>query len=377
MNENSEKMDNSSMMATWDEMMKVAQSEDAPEQTLVDATGYPQKENLFSNLLAFYADSSNPHGFGTLIADALLSFADMGVVSCGAASVQREYVTEENNRIDLVIETGAGIVVALEIKLNAKLYNDLGEYRETLEKRFPESRRIYFVLGYRKYMLNDPEWLSITYTELWERVRDKLGHTITFSKLNWLSGLISLIEHTEKMNNTEFTNDERYMLENSWRIMEAIDAYRIVENKVIKWYFKLKEMVAEGTSQGTHTVPISSWTYKVAGRLVCQVFEFETVHCAVDFAIHGGAISFSFFHRDNMGSYGSEHYQYVCDCLRKHIEGKEPLNVPQNKRMYLIYEELNEATLASEHLDEVLNEAFDWLMKIQAHFEGYLKNMKQ
>jgi hypothetical protein len=43
--------------------------------TFMEVAGYPHYENVCSNILAFYFDPSNPHGFGNLLLD---TFAEGG-----------------------------------------------------------------------------------------------------------------------------------------------------------------------------------------------------------------------------------------------------------------------------------------------------------
>jgi PD-(D/E)XK nuclease superfamily len=95
--------------------------------TFMEIAGYPHYENVYSNILAFYLDPEEAHGLGTLVLDALarvgsIAAADEGVG--GNVSVEREVITDNGNRIDILIETDAHAIL-IENKIYASVENTL------------------------------------------------------------------------------------------------------------------------------------------------------------------------------------------------------------------------------------------------------------
>jgi hypothetical protein len=115
------------------------------EMTFMEIAGYPQFENVCSNILAFYLNPNNEHGFGTLLLDALAKVINEEIAT-NEQSIQaiREVITDGKKRIDLVIESD-DYVLAIENKIFAGIDNPFQDYSEYLEK-LSKGRKIYKVL---------------------------------------------------------------------------------------------------------------------------------------------------------------------------------------------------------------------------------------
>lgn len=100
----------------------------------MEVAGYPHYENVCSNLLAFYLDPNAEHEMGTLVLESLLDLApdQTQPVELNQITIEREYSTAKNQRIDLVLE-GSSHVISIENKVYHWLANDLAHYAETVE----------------------------------------------------------------------------------------------------------------------------------------------------------------------------------------------------------------------------------------------------
>ncbi len=99
----------------------------------MEIAGYPHFENVCSNILSFYLQPSNEHGFGTLFLDVLATLIDTEIEIDGqAVDIRREELTDNQNRIDLVIESD-NYIVGIENKIYADPYNPFWDYSEYLE----------------------------------------------------------------------------------------------------------------------------------------------------------------------------------------------------------------------------------------------------
>jgi len=114
-------------------------------QTFMEIAGYPHFENVCSNILKFYIQPKNEHGFNTVFLDAIsrsinqtLSIEEQDI------DVRREVITSNNNRIDLVIEAD-NFVIGIENKIFAQVQNDLEDYWNYLNS-IGEGRSIYAIL---------------------------------------------------------------------------------------------------------------------------------------------------------------------------------------------------------------------------------------
>ena len=92
------------------------------EPTFMEIAGYPHFENVCSNILAFYLQPMNEHGFGTLFLDVLSTLINEGIAIDGqGVDVRREEITGNRKRLDLVIESD-NYIIGIENKIYAGLY---------------------------------------------------------------------------------------------------------------------------------------------------------------------------------------------------------------------------------------------------------------
>ena len=103
--------------------------------TLLEVARIHYKENYISNILAFFFDEHNPHPLGNIFFRVLYKLATGEEMEedTEITSVHREYLTDKNKRIDILIETNLHVVV-IEAKIWARLYNDLEDYKKTADK---------------------------------------------------------------------------------------------------------------------------------------------------------------------------------------------------------------------------------------------------
>lgn len=102
------------------------------EATLLQIAGFPQLENVASNILAFYFDPQREHGLGQLFLSSLLSIIAPEIsAEASYVHVEREHATAFNKRIDIVIQTDI-MVIGIENKLYHSAINPFGEYRRHL-----------------------------------------------------------------------------------------------------------------------------------------------------------------------------------------------------------------------------------------------------
>lgn len=91
--------------------------------------GFPQREQVSSNMLAWLFDPQGNHGLGTLAVETLLALIGRNNVTLDEVTVDTEVRTDDGKRIDILIRT-PDLAIAIENKVDSWLYNDLTGYRE-------------------------------------------------------------------------------------------------------------------------------------------------------------------------------------------------------------------------------------------------------
>ncbi|MBK1854996.1 PD-(D/E)XK nuclease family protein [Verrucomicrobiaceae bacterium 5K15] len=235
-------------------------------RTVMQVSGYPHYENVCSNILAFYLDPEEEHGLSDLLLQSLFKVTHK---SCSASSaleslsfetinVEREYTTDGNKRIDLVI-TGENFVFGIENKIYHWLANDLNHYAKALrqcaikEQRKNEAEQtptiIKTVLGLHPV---SPEKLqggftSITYTDLWQVVQQQLGHYLPNASQKWVIYLLDFIETTKQLTgqNMELKENDQFFIENDDQINQMIHARNDFLKRLSNQVSQLHSMISD------------------------------------------------------------------------------------------------------------------------------------
>lgn len=166
-----------------------------PMKTFFSISGYPHWENVDSNLLAFYFDATEEHGFDRLFIDSLLGVYKKKVANDQfqweildtGYSLKREVVTSKGNRIDILItaketieEVGREQVawaIIIENKINRRrdisIDNPFDDYWDHIETP-GDKNKIGILLSVAPLSSPDERFINITHKELIDRVLNKL-----------------------------------------------------------------------------------------------------------------------------------------------------------------------------------------------------------
>lgn len=112
----------------------IANKAEKAEGNIFEIAGYPHYENVVSNILSFFFDTTEQHGYKDLYIKSLLNCYlakngrdDISSESIITSNIEREYSNGSDKRIDLLIDCGSFLVL-VENKIYASLYNDLDIY---------------------------------------------------------------------------------------------------------------------------------------------------------------------------------------------------------------------------------------------------------
>ncbi len=168
---------------------------DVPLPTYLQVAGYPNHENVFSNIYQFFLRQEH-HGLGNLFLAALNDCCENDDITMESYQVMREYPSTNGGRIDLVLkeETLNGNpskVIIIENKVHHYLNNDLEDYWDTFSK---VSMRKGIVLTLYPQWVESP-FINITHKQWLEKVKQRLGNVLPGMNTKYLVMLQDFMEH--------------------------------------------------------------------------------------------------------------------------------------------------------------------------------------
>ena len=182
--------------------------------TIFEIAGYPHYEDVMSNVLQFFFSADYDHGFSSIFVEALLNTVGLNPDGFESSEllvqeVEREYLTNQGNRIDLVIETESHCI-AIEHKIYASLYNDLQEYQDSIKSR-SDKENIYIVLAKgRKVIPNDEghDFNLITYKQFFEELERQIGKGVSSADSRILMYIGDFIKTIKNLSKKTHMSDE-------------------------------------------------------------------------------------------------------------------------------------------------------------------------
>jgi PD-(D/E)XK nuclease superfamily len=218
------------------------------EPTFMEIAGYPHFENVCSNILAFYLQPSNEHGFGTLFLDTLAKLINEElIIDESGIEVRREEITEKGKRIDLVIKSD-NYVFGIENKIFAGTYNDFSEYSRHLES-LRNGRQVHKILLSLRSIQPSPEldgFQPISYEDFFQKIVANIGLYFLTSHEPHVTFLRDFIQTMQ--NHQQVTTMDRQRLEyfrdNHENIAALLNEVEGLRNDMRRKTQQLKEMVA-------------------------------------------------------------------------------------------------------------------------------------
>lgn len=200
--------------------------------TLLEIAGFAHWEDVYSNILAFFLDTGQAHGFGPLFLRSVVAayrcecgergwLADVAPPEFVEATeaVEREVRTSADKRIDVVVDC-AEFRICIENKIGAGLYNDLGEYRRHCEEDGNGRPVVGIVLsphGVASPALARHRFASVTYGDLVEQVRRRMGSHLGGHNTRYQYLLFDFLEQASRLSRTSSMNDDEQAFLAFWR----------------------------------------------------------------------------------------------------------------------------------------------------------------
>ncbi len=180
-------------------------------RTFMEIAGYPHYENVCSNILAFFMDPEESHGFGTLVLDALARAGDIADANegfGGNVSVEREVSTDFGNRIDLLIESDTHAIL-IENKIYAGVSNPFNDYSAYLDQVADNREKHKFILTlHPTNASNDWGFANLTHEEFVGHIRSLLGHYVPSADARHLTMFLDFLNTLESFQRGSRMNQE-------------------------------------------------------------------------------------------------------------------------------------------------------------------------
>lgn len=115
-------------MNDFDHLLREFESYPEAERnaTFMEISGYPHYENVCSNILSFFLDPIQEHGFGSLFLKSIFEITNTNP-STEVRKISREAPTNNGGRLDILVD-GVDFTIAIENKIFHTLKNDLNDY---------------------------------------------------------------------------------------------------------------------------------------------------------------------------------------------------------------------------------------------------------
>lgn len=231
------------------------------ESTFLDLCHYSGErfEEICSRILEFYFQPNNKHGFGDLWFNSLCQLIGCECDDAFEMKTRTEEFTyssqEKYKRIDIILETPS-LIIAIENKIGAGLYNQLDVYKEHIEITYPSLKQKLVVLtahtfsGQEIIKANQNGFVVIGYDKLFKMVKSMIGSYVSNCNQKYLVFMLDFMKTVEnRANIMTQTELDRFFTNNKVDIEKLIEQFSIWKNRIIEQqknaisniYSKIKE----------------------------------------------------------------------------------------------------------------------------------------
>lgn len=231
----------------------------------LEIAGFPNRENVVSNLLAYFFDTNEDHELGDLAIVSLLAAAKIPIKTVLQTAVSRELGTTNKKRLDILVETETAVVV-IENKIYASLYNDLNEYSDHAEKIAAKSSKKPIKIVLSPFLVVQTEsmqqlgFVAITYADLFKEIRNRLVDPLFQEPPKASTFLHDFMAGIEKIYRATVQDHAltTFFATNEIRIEELIVEYQTGLKRFIGEVSELKSMIQIPADERN----ISAWIWR-------------------------------------------------------------------------------------------------------------------
>jgi PD-(D/E)XK nuclease superfamily len=208
------------------------------ELALFSIGGRGYFENPTTDLLAFFFDPHQAHGFRDLLLRSFITCMGLEIPDSLDLSEppQREEITSSKNRLDLLL-ISENWVLAIENKIRHAQQNPFDDYERHLKTRFPE-KKIYMAILSPLGTSTHPSWIPVSYKRFIVEVITRLGtYSIQTNFTKWFVFLREFLIHLENEATERAMEDKQveFVEKNYTTISQLIElrekSHKIIEQK--------------------------------------------------------------------------------------------------------------------------------------------------
>ncbi|WP_053367802.1 PD-(D/E)XK nuclease family protein [Bacillus sp. FJAT-27245] len=244
-------------------------SESLPKENenLFEICGFPHYETVISNVLAFFFDPSKPHDLKTTLIEAILQAVGQDYKSITDGwEVEREVRTSKGTFIDIVL-ISEEIVIIIENKIFAPLYNDLNGYLDFIKIEYP-NRKIYPIVLCLTAPLSYSQvdgFSVITYEAFFKNVRALLGDIIETVNLRYFQILADLMDNVRKLKEGTKMDETfvKFIEQNNEELMRLIKDINVYRNTLRKKVKEVNSLLPETINE----IKLTKWEYRDLNQL--------------------------------------------------------------------------------------------------------------
>ena len=185
------------------------------EPTFLEVLKLSNKENVCSDILAFFLDPNKAHGLHELLIKSitLALKLDLQISNLSKIKVTREFLCIDNKRLDIVI-VADDFVIGIENKINAHLYNDLENYSESIKKLAGDKKQIKIVLSKNKCNIDDNSgFINLTYFDFVTSIKSLIADYYHLANTKYFIFLFDFITNLEKLINSRVMIEQTEVLD--------------------------------------------------------------------------------------------------------------------------------------------------------------------
>lgn len=265
--------------------------------TFLEITEYPHYENVCSNILRFYFDTSQPHGLKNLLLKSLLQAIDKDDLAeqiTETTNVECEVRTKKSHknlgRIDLVIEC-EDTIIAIENKIFHNLNNPLDSYKQHITEEYhSQTQRLFVILsisGINSTFINNDaakNFKNIVYEKFFSKIKSNLGEFAMSANIKYLTYLMDFITSIENLTAPKNMDNslQKFVAENENDILKINNIYDTVLKDI---HEKIKKITKIDQTPKIN-IPLHTYQWIYAKRdIVHDVFLNQGTENEVDISI--------------------------------------------------------------------------------------------
>ena len=198
-------------------------------------------EERCSQILRFYLDPNGPHKLKSLLLTSLLEATQIYEIPFSAirTKVITEELTEDGKYIDITIVSDS-MVIAIENKIDARLYNPLNSYVKHINNNYSDRETKLFILlsvkritdGTELQKLSDNGYVYINYSSFFTAIKRNLGYYAVDADQTYLTFLLDFIRTIENRFYNRNMELKKFFYENREDINRLLWHYDHFKNEI-------------------------------------------------------------------------------------------------------------------------------------------------